>query len=75
MNKFDMTIELNEDDVRVAIADYLNHNNDMGLVLTSKDVKIDVGIEINDRQPGDRGTARFKKAVATVKAQRGSTLA
>lgn len=68
MSKFDMTIELSAADVRVAIAEYLNHNNDMGLVLTQDDVSLDVGIEINDRQPGDRGTARFKKAVISVKA-------
>lgn len=67
--RVDIKIEMNESEVRKAIAEYINNrphwvNNQH---VYDNDVKIEVGREYHDRQPGDPGTEVFKKAVITVK--------
>jgi len=69
----DIKIELTEQDVRKAIAEYINNrpqwvNNQH---VYDNDVKLTVGREYHDRQPGDPGTEVFKKAVITVKDKTG----
>ncbi len=63
-------LELTEKDVREAIADYVNRIhphwvNDQKV--DPLDVKLEIGTEYYDRQPGHTGTPVFKKAVVTVK--------
>jgi len=65
MSKFDITIELGEVDVKKAIAEYLNRYSEMGLTLTARDIRIEVGENYEDR-PGVRPQPVFKKATATV---------
>ena len=58
-------IELNEKEVRSAIAEYINNRyNWVNNHVYDEDVKIEVGREYYDRQPGH--TEVFKKAVVTV---------
>ena len=60
-------IELNENEVRSAIAEYINNRyNWVNDHVHDEDVKLEVGMVFYDRQPGDRGTEVFKKAVVTV---------
>ncbi len=69
--RMDIKIEMNESEVRKAIAEYINNrphwvNNQH---VYDNDVKIEVGKEYYDKQPGHPGTDVFKKAVITVKSK------
>ncbi len=64
-------IEMNEQEVREAVADYIRRQEPWASIqfIDAIDVELDVGLDYHDRQPGMSGTASFKKAIITLKGE------
>ena len=65
MNKPEMTVHLKPDDIKEAIRLYVQR--ELNMFTSYDDITINVELEFNDRQPGDRGTPRLIGADAKVR--------
>ena len=65
-------IEMTEQDVREALADYIGRHEPWAgecYVIDALDVELEVGKVYHDRQPGHDGDPVFKKAIITIKGE------
>ncbi len=63
-------IEMTEQEVREALADYVGRCPPWApKKIDALDVELEVGLDHHDRQPGMSGTASFTKAIITIKGE------